>query len=751
MSVFNLKSLREQAGLTQTSLSKRLSISQVQISRYESNPDTVPIGLINEYLEAIGLDLPTAIQLSVQEAAPTAMQLPAPATELTQRIDLACAYMDMIQTDQRIKQLGLLENTEFCQLLKHSHRKPTILMAGHFDAGKSHLVNTLLGARYLPTGYQPETRLVIQIHHISDKPEFMSEDVWIMKKGFEQSRWQDETHCQLNKITAGNTQTLKEWASHKYPIPKTKESINNDLENNAVLQDAGSVLLFLDAPVLRGCTIIDVPGDLNSQNDDLKTVNLDINTDILIYTSNSKGFMSSADITHLNMLFNNITPINSWDSQFPSLGNIYIVATHADPSLSDKQIQDIISGGLKRLESTQNNHSNIDYKILNNRCFKFWSETLERSDALKTDLQHLLSQSLPIAFARRLDNEVTQLQSDIQQRYSQVVQTCKTLEKLLLNKSSHLSTNTIIDSFSASFSNEEQTVQNNISHLEASIINKIDHLKNESIQAIDHLYDSIVSADNIEKIIQEQFPESQDAKLYASGFIFNLLQVQIDQVLTDYYSQLESLFLAQLIENSNSSLTLNEQSIPISLPIPLNIRGFFFGSMASLAGITPMAAWASTLGTWGGYLVLAESTAALGFSTSMTATAVTTVAAIGGPGIFATGLLIAGAALGSSFMGTSWEKRLSNTIIKHFSKHQLKQQFLNEINIGWEQFQQKMSHQLQAIGSQQQDYVHSIYQILSDSDAPENDISKLIQLLEKNQSLFASLPWKTVEKMELNI
>ncbi len=745
MSVFDLKSLREQAGLTQTSLSKRLSISQVQISRYESNPDTVPIGLINDYLEAIGLDLPTAIQLSVQQTTPTAMQLPAAPAELNQRVDLACAFMDMVQTDQRIKQLSLLDSTGFCQLLNHAHKKPTILMAGHFDAGKSHLVNTLLGARYLPTGYQPETRLIIQIHHINDKPEFMSEDVWIMNKKFQQSRWQDEAHCQKNKITAGNTQTLKEWASHKYPLPSHKESDKNDLA-----QEAGSVLLFLNAPILEGCSIIDAPGDLHSQSDDLKTVHLDVNIDILIYASSSKGFMTSADITRINKLLNEMTPVSSWDDHFPILGNAYIIATHADPSLSEQQMQEIISCGLKRLESTQNSHSNIDFTRLHNRCFAFWSETSERSEALKKDLQTLLSQDLPIAFAKQLDNEVTHLQSDIEQRYSQVMQTCKTLEQLLLDESSQLSSETIIDSFNVSFNHEEQTVQKNISRLESSLSSKINRLKNESIEAIDHLYDSIVSVDNIEKIIQEQFPDSQDAKLYASGFIFNLLQLQIDQLLTPYYSQLESLLLTQLVEDSYSSLNLNEQSIPISLPIPLNVRGFFFGSMASLAGITPMAAWASTLGAWGGYLVLAESTAALGFSSSMTATAVTTVAAIGGPGIFATGLLIAGAALGSSFMGTSWEKRLSNTIIKHFSKHQLKQQFLNEINVGWEQFQQKLSRQLQTIGNQQQDYVHSIYQMLSDSDAPEKELSELIHVLEKNRSLFANLPWKTVEKMELS-
>ncbi len=745
MSVFNLKSLREQAGLTQTSLSKRLSISQVQISRYESNPDTVPIGLINDYLEAIGLDLPTAIQLSTLETKPTAMQLPAAPAELTQRIDLACAYMDMAASDQPLAQLNLLDGQNFCQLLRHTHRKPTILMAGHFDAGKSHIVNTLLGARYLPTGYQPETRLIIQVHHIDDKPDFMAEDVWIMKKGFEQSRWQDETYCQANKITAGNTQTLKEWASHKYTLPKNKDS-----DKEATYSDASSVLLFLDAPVLKGCTIIDVPGDLNSQSDDLKSVHLDINTDVLIYTSNSKGFMSSTDITRINKLLNTVTPVSLWDSDFPPLGNVYIIATHADPSLSEQQMQEIIHGGLKRLESTQSNRSKNDYATLFNRCFLFWSETPERSEALKSDLKKLLAHTLPIAFARRLDDEVTLLQSDIEQRYSQVIQTCKTIEQLLVNDRHQLNSDSIIDAFDAfdaSFSLEEQTVQDKIGQLENNISCKINRLKAESIQAIDDLYDSIVSAENIEQIIKAQFPESQDAKSYASGFIFNLLQVQIDQVLTSYYSQLESLLLDQLLEDSNSSLTLNKQSIPISLPIPLNIRGFFFGSMASLAGITPMAAWASTLGTWGGYLVVAQSTTALGFSTSMTATAVTTVAAIGGPGIFATGLLIAGAALGSSFMGTSWEVRLSNTIVKHLSKHQLKQHFLDEVTIGWEQVQQKLSTQLQVIGHQQQDYVHSIYRMLSDSDSPEHTLSQLIQQLEKKQALFANLPWKKVEQM----
>jgi transcriptional regulator with XRE-family HTH domain len=55
-SVFDLDltEQRENAGLTQAELARRLGIVQSQVQRYENNPDNVPLRMAQEWIAACG-------------------------------------------------------------------------------------------------------------------------------------------------------------------------------------------------------------------------------------------------------------------------------------------------------------------------------------------------------------------------------------------------------------------------------------------------------------------------------------------------------------------------------------------------------------------------------------------------------------------------------------------------------------------------------------------------------------------------
>lgn len=74
-------------------------------------------------------------------------------------------------------------------------RKPRLGVFGHFDMGKSRLCNVLLGDSCLPTRYQPTTSVACILRHISDKPSWQIEDVWIMGKDFNIHKINDEIEC----------------------------------------------------------------------------------------------------------------------------------------------------------------------------------------------------------------------------------------------------------------------------------------------------------------------------------------------------------------------------------------------------------------------------------------------------------------------------------------------------------------------------------------------------------------------------
>lgn len=61
--------------------------------------------------------------------------------------------------------------------------------------GKSRLCNVLLGDSCLPTRYQPTTSVACILRHISDKPSWQIEDVWMMDKDFNIHKINDEEHC----------------------------------------------------------------------------------------------------------------------------------------------------------------------------------------------------------------------------------------------------------------------------------------------------------------------------------------------------------------------------------------------------------------------------------------------------------------------------------------------------------------------------------------------------------------------------
>jgi transcriptional regulator with XRE-family HTH domain len=197
----NLKSFREdKLKLSQTQFAELLAVEQSQVSRWESNPDTIRYDMIQKILEKTGATYEelTGWQKPIPkplEVDNSWMKADFTKRSLSDYIPNALKNVD-IPEEQRKAYVDDLRNG-----ISSSIVKPQVTIVGRSDTGKSTLINALLGAEKMPTAWTPTTTIAVYIKHISDKPSFIEEDVWVFSNRvgnedlWDEKRMHDEEYC----------------------------------------------------------------------------------------------------------------------------------------------------------------------------------------------------------------------------------------------------------------------------------------------------------------------------------------------------------------------------------------------------------------------------------------------------------------------------------------------------------------------------------------------------------------------------
>lgn len=267
---------------TQAAFAELLGVDQSNISLWENDPDSISFPVIQLILEKTGAtfeeltgwERPKPKPLNVKD---TWEKADFTKCTLTEYIRKALHQMDLPE-EQRKAYIDDLRSGIEANLIK-----PKIAIVGRSDTGKSTLINTLVGSDKMPTSWTPTTSIAVYIKHISDRPSFIEEDAWVFanhlggENMWNERQLHNEEYCRSWKIAAGGVEILRSFG--------TRQGENYD-------KQAGSAVIFLDAPILKTCDIVDLPGfGTETESDDEITFAAAQKADVVIYLSQANGFM----------------------------------------------------------------------------------------------------------------------------------------------------------------------------------------------------------------------------------------------------------------------------------------------------------------------------------------------------------------------------------------------------------------------------------------------------------------------------
>ncbi len=426
----DLRGYRQEVGMDRVQVANMLAISHEKVCDYEDAPETVPMGLLFKWLQIFKVDIATAMLAPIPPL--KAIDPGTPYTELFHKLNLLNQYVDVAP---HVDTLNLLTPpatpNDLKKQLKLYKQKPNVVLTGGFDAGKSHMANALLGSNNLPVGYQPATRVITFIRHIEDRPEWFNGDVLIFDENFwlkdEKGKQiidllllDDQERCENYSIQAGDFNLLQKYGVH------------GEHEDIA----AHAAVVYMNAPLLKACNLIDLPGYSDRPDEISKDVEKANSAtqlaDILLYASPAKGHINGQDMIRLASLLRLLpTPENEYNN-FPTLGNLFIVATHADPSISDEQLKEIPNKAAKRLYNNlsetvlerrkEQTNRTITEADLQQRLFTFWSERPDRCERLFDELTKTLGEFLPQARMHRIEREMKAIKEDNVKKYLDLIE-----------------------------------------------------------------------------------------------------------------------------------------------------------------------------------------------------------------------------------------------------------------------------------------------------------------------------------------
>lgn len=721
----DLKALREcKLKQTRSEFAQRIGESETDVEYWESTGEP-PLAVIQKISQETGLDfnmilgykkpVPQAINLddTWEKAEFTKKSLVGYISDILDKIVLPDeqrkAYIDGLQ-----------------QCIESNLVKPKVTIVGRSDTGKSTLINAMLGTEKMPTAWTPTTAIAVYIKHIKDKPSFIpaEENAWVFANRLgEEVLWDvrrlyDEEYCCKWRIAAGDIDILRSYGIR---------------QDKAHAFEAGSAVVFVDAPILNNCDIIDLPGfGTETESDDLITFNATQGADVIIYLSQANGFMRFEDITYLKENIKGLPVFEKRNlNELKPLSNLFVVASqaHTVNAGDANQLDNILKTGCRNLTKTLPDHywsgkqslsgySEEYYEnyALPSRFFTYTTDIPGLCEKFNDELKVLL-EALPEIINNRAKAIVS---TYVSERKPNLQAEIENYEGISRERDKYVSLLKDIDA------NELKRIEENDRH-KKDVLNVITKLREESVRAFHSYCATEINVDAIVRQLKEKKVKNkkEEIELFASQFQ-STIQQQIEIILSEKSNELTAVTKEYLDEFSRAAnRTYSDNSIHADFDV-----GWAFTSALSKIGILGgIGAFVLGEAAW----LLLPISAIIGVAGDVALAAV----ALGPIGLVA-GLAIGGALGLVKLFGGGWEKSVAKKLQKAFETNQIQEKYTGAINNYWEETRQAFDSAAQALDSEWAAYVENLRKVVHEYDAQE--LENLLKSLRNLKDFFDNIP-----------
>ena len=724
----DLKSFREDKLniKTQTAFAELIGVDQSSVSRWEKDPDSIPFQIIQRILEKTGA--------SYEELTGWKKPIPDPLNveDTWKKVDFTkCTLSEYIAN--ALEQIKLSEEDRKAYIddlstgINASLIKPKVAIVGRSDTGKSTLINALLGVDKMPTSWTPTTSIAVYIKHISDRPAFIEEDAWVFTNHLgSENMWNerqlyDEEYCRSWKIAAGGVEILRSFG--------TRQGENYD-------KAAGAAVVFLDAPILKTCDIVDLPGfGTETESDDQIMFAATQKSDIIIYLSQANGFMRIEDITYLKR---NISELPVWEDKntntLSPLSNLFIVASqsHTVNSGNRAQLTEILDVGCKNLLKTLPNgywaerekasnhvYVNDGYAELRARFFAYTTDIPDICKPFNEKLTEIL-EALPVIINKKT---IAFVRSYVASRKPNLIGEIQKYEGMVTEREKYEVLLKEIEQ------NELSRVRDNDIR-KKNIRTEISRLQTESIDEFSSYISSVINVDALVKLIRKQGIKNKrnDVERFGSS-LQSMLQAKCESILkvkSETLSEKTKDYITAFSESIAKPFENNSINVDFD-------AGWAFASALSALGM---------IGGFGTFLastisgVLLFAGAGLGIGTSIWFGVVTS--SIFGPIGIAVGLLIAGGLGIAKLFGGGWEKGVAKKIVSAIENNNIPSKYRTGITHYWEQTGSAFEQAAAKLDEDWNAYVENLRQIINSYDI--NEIQHKIATLKMLSFFFDNIP-----------
>lgn len=671
---------RELAGLSQSDVAARSEVfgmgktlDQRTVSRIEQQPISADAIKIAGYLTAVGVPPQQYYELLTKLTYKTdgeimMMQKNKISEQLSDALDKISKAKNIVtgSPHEYLHSLKLSYSiNQIDSLLNSMNRKPVIGFFGHFDAGKSTLINTVINQSILPTKYQPATCVVNLLMHVDDKPSSIFGTVALFKNGFKPHMIHDKELVNKYLIEEGDVTILERLGVHNH--------------DNSISNDAYIAIVFSNADILRYVWLLDTPGDLNSSDDSdtekaLGGVEL---ADGIVFISNHTGFFKESDLGFASNIIRQKPPIKSDEAT----NHLLFIQSHCHSEVSSEDIRSVGEIVFKRIKKQIDNlifnswieDGYIDIAPssdqLTKRVQPFWRENdvfRKQSISKIQDMAEYLVLHQEKIVASSIERAIEQLSAIL----SDAVKTLKDRKQSTLDRMRE------VEKLDARFREESKELVNQFNELIASCRMR----KATDIASMSDFFKVKTSAEGLTKLIEETYNNKKDAESEIGNYISQLLAAKLESLLKTSGKTIshEVDYLLNKWQRATSFKQKSEVNTNVgNLDFDVsafNSRAAFIGGFAGLGSLGAMSIYVSTIASnLGAYILIGKAAgvlASLGLVGSVTSVT-SFVAAIGGPITIGIALAAAIGYVVYRLVGDDWQKSLAKKMADAIRKENI--------------------------------------------------------------------------------